>query len=163
MKTFCLLAIGISLILSGSSLFHMQAQAVSTPCEPIFPPSVVDERILPPIIRPGTPPPRILDSFGRVIVGPVKSGEQIQIVDGLINCQSVDQPFVYIVQIQDSKGVTMALSWIAGKLAAGQSFDPAQSWIPTTTGNYTAEIFLWSSLVAPNALSPPAQVTFQVV
>ena len=116
-----------------------------------------------PIIR-GPPAynPRIVDSLGNAITGPVKVGQQIQITYDLANGQHCAQPFVYIVQIQDHNGLTVSLSWITGTLLAGQSFNPAQSWTPQYEGTYTAQIFTWESLDNPNALVPPVSVSFDV-
>jgi len=116
-----------------------------------------------PIIRQAPPNPRILDSFGTALSGPVISGQQIQIVGQLNNNQDQDQPFVYITQIQDGNKITVSLSWIAGTLTAGQSFKPAQSWTPTDTGTYTINIFVWQSLANPNSLVPPTDVEINVV
>jgi hypothetical protein len=116
-----------------------------------------------PIIR-GPPAynPRILDSFGNAITGPVKVGQQIQISYTLANGLNCAQPFAYLVQIQDHNGMTISLSWITGTLLAGKSFDPAQSWTPQYNDTYTAQIFTWQSLENPNALVPPVSVSFDV-
>ncbi|MGI0007733.1 MAG: hypothetical protein ACREAR_07040 [Nitrosotalea sp.] len=106
--------------------------------------------------------PRIVDPFGNAITDAVKAGQQIQITADLANGQDCVEPFVYIVQIQDSKGVTQSLSWITGTLAVGQSLNPAQSWTPQYDGAYTAQIFTWDSLDNPNALAPPMSVSFVV-
>ncbi|OLB92541.1 MAG: hypothetical protein AUH25_00355 [Thaumarchaeota archaeon 13_1_40CM_38_12] len=118
--------------------------------------------IVPPLERAPAANPRIVDSFGNAITGTVKSGQQIQITADLTNGQDRDQPFAYLVQVQDSNGVTVSLSWITGTLTAGQSLNPAQSWTPTATGTYTAQIFVWQSIDNPNALSPPLSTTINV-
>lgn len=117
-----------------------------------------------PIIR-GPPAynPRILDSSGNAVTGPVKAGQQIQISSLLANGLGCDTPFVYIVQVQDRDGRTVSLSWINGTLPAGGHLDPSQSWTPQYGGTYTAQIFLWQSLENPDALSPPASVSIDVV
>lgn len=116
-----------------------------------------------PIIR-GAPAsnPRLLDSSGNAIVGPVKVGQQIQITYDLANGLNCAQPFAYIVQIQDLNGKTVSLSWITGTLLAGQSLNPSQSWTPQHNGTYTAQIFTWQSIDNPNALAPPASISFDV-
>jgi hypothetical protein len=115
-----------------------------------------------PIIRGAASNPRIVDSFGNAITGPVKVGQQIQITADLANGQDCVVPFAYIVQIQDSNGVTQSLSWITGTLEINQSFNPGQSWIPTVPDTYTAQIFIWDSLDNPNALAPPMTATISV-
>ena len=84
-----------------------------------------------------------------------KVGKQVQITTDVTNGQDRAQPFAYIVQIQNQDGVVYSLSWITGTLDAGQSLSPSQSWMPTTPGTYTAQIFVWASVNNPDALSPP--------
>src|SRR3989442_20856 len=118
--------------------------------------------IVPPLERAPASNPRIVDSFGNAITGTVKTGQQIQITADLTNGQDRDQPFAYLVQVQDANGVTGSLSWITGTLTAGQSLNPAQSWTPSASGTYTAQIFVWQSIDNPNALSPPLSTTINV-
>ena len=118
--------------------------------------------IVPPLERAPATNPRIVDSFGNAINGTVKVGQQIQVTADLANGQNRDQPFAYLVQIQDANGVTVSLSWITGTLSAGQSLNPAQSWTPSAAGTYTAQIFVWQSIDNPNALSPPLSTTINV-
>ncbi len=84
-----------------------------------------------------------------------KVNKQVQIVADVTNNQDRSQPFAYIVQIQNQDGVVVSLSWLTGSLEPGQSLSPAQSWIPTSLGTYTAQIFVWASVDNPDALSPP--------
>jgi len=118
--------------------------------------------VVPPLERAPASNPRIVDSFGNAINGTVKSGQQIQVTADLTNGQDRDQPFAYLVQIQDANGVTVSLSWITGTLTSGQSLNPAQSWTPSASGTYTAQIFVWQSIDNPNALSPPLSTTITV-
>ena len=88
---------------------------------------------------------------------------QVQITADLTNNQKRDQPFAYLVQIQNEGGVTISLSWITGSLAPGQSMSPSQSWTPTEIGRYNAQIFVWESVDNPDALSIPLAITINVV
>jgi len=117
--------------------------------------------VVPPLERAPASNPRIVDSFGNALTT-VKVNQQIQITADLTNGQNRDQPFAYLVQIQDGNGVTVSLSWITGTLTGGQSLNPAQSWTPTASGTYTAQIFVWQSIDNPNALSPPLSKTITV-
>lgn len=92
----------------------------------------------------------------------VPLSKQIQITADVSNGQDRDQPFAYIVQIQNQDGVVVQLSWLTGTLTAGQSLNPAQSWTPTTPGSYTAQIFVWASINNPDALSPPLSMNISV-
>lgn len=92
-----------------------------------------------------------------------KVGKQVQITTDLTNGQDRTQPFAYIVQIRNQDGVVYSLSWITGTLDAGQSLSPSQSWMPTSPGTYTAEIFVWASVNNPDALSPPLAMKITVL
>ena len=100
--------------------------------------------------------PQISDMSGHPINGSVKRGQQIQIIANMNNCQDKNQTFAYIVQIQDSNGVELFLSWLIGNMAPYQLIKPIQSWLPTASGTYTVQIFFWSSLTNPDALQAPA-------
>ena len=81
--------------------------------------------------------------------------KQVQISADVTNGLNRDQQFAYIVQILDKNGVVVQLSWLTGTLTASQSLNPSQSWTPTSTGDYTAQIFVWSGINNPDALSAP--------
>jgi len=102
---------------------------------------------------------RLLDSSGNTL-NKVAVNQQIQIVSDITNREDRDQPFSYLVQIQDSNGITLSLSWITGALSSNQALILSQSWMPKATGIYTAQIFVWQSIVNPNALSP--SLTLQI-
>ena len=92
-----------------------------------------------------------------------KVGKQVQITTDVTNGQDRSQSFAYIVQIQNQDGIVYSLSWITGTLDAGQSLSPSQSWMPTTPGTYTAQIFVWASVDNPDALSPPLSMKIIVL
>jgi hypothetical protein len=92
-----------------------------------------------------------------------KVGKQVQITTDVTNGQDRVQPFAYIVQIQNQEGIVYSLSWIAGTLDAGQSLSPSQSWTPTTPGTYIAQIFVWTGVNNPDALSTPLVMKIVVV
>ena len=104
---------------------------------------------------------RTVDAFGNSLDA-VNVDQQVQVSADLANGQDREQSFAYLVQIQDSNGVTVNLAWITGSLASGQSFSPALSWIPTAPGTYTATAFVWESVDNPTALSPPVSTTVTV-
>ena len=91
-----------------------------------------------------------------------KVNKQIQITSDVTNGQDRTQPFAYIVQIQNQEGIVVSLSWITGTLDAGQSLNPSQSWLPTSSGVYTAQIFVWAGINNPDALSSPLSMQIQV-
>ena len=117
--------------------------------------------IVPPLERAPVSNLRTVDSFGGSI-DTVSIDQQVQISADLINGQDKQQLFAYLIQVQDSNGVTVSLAWILGELEPGQSLSPAVSWIPTDAGTYTATAFVWESIENPTALSPPLEITVSV-
>jgi len=117
--------------------------------------------VVPPLERAPASNPRVVDAFGNTLDS-VSVDQQVQITADLTNGQDREQPFAYLVQVQDDNGVTVSLAWITGSLSAGQSFSPALSWVPSTSGQYTATVFVWESVDNPTALSPPESVDITV-
>ncbi|MFQ5921100.1 MAG: hypothetical protein ACE5JV_03690 [Nitrososphaerales archaeon] len=62
---------------------------------------------------------------------------------------SSDLKYAYIVQVKDSDGFTVALSWISGILKPQRSADARVAWTPDSSGRYTVEIFVWQDLLKP--------------
>jgi hypothetical protein len=116
----------------------------------------------PPLERAPAANARVVDAFG-ASVAEVTVDQQVQIAADVSNGQSKDQAFAYLVQVQDENGVTVSLAWITGSLTAGQSMSPALSWTPSTSGSYTATVFVWESVDNPTALSPTTSVSIDVV
>jgi hypothetical protein len=117
--------------------------------------------VVPPLERAPASNARVVDISGNTL-DEVPVDQQVQITADLINGQDRDQPFVYLVQIQDEDEVTVSLAWITGSLSAAQSLSPALSWIPNAPGTYTATVFVWESIENPTALSPPVSVDIEV-
>ncbi|MDH5658868.1 MAG: hypothetical protein OEY17_05960, partial [Nitrosopumilus sp.] len=117
--------------------------------------------VVPPLERAPAANLRVVDAFGNSL-DTVSVDQQVQITADLANGQDREQQFAYLVQIQNSNGVTVSLAWITGSLSAGQSFSPALSWIPIEAGTYSATAFVWESVDNPTALSPPVSTTITV-
>lgn len=115
--------------------------------------------ILPPLERVPVSNARMIDSSGKTL-DHVMIGQQVQIVSDVTNKVNKDQSFAYLVQIQDNNGITLSLSWITGSLLPDQNMSLSQSWIPKSSGTYTAQIFVWQGITDPDALSPP--LTLQI-
>ena len=116
----------------------------------------------PPLERAPASSARVVDASGSS-VAEVSVDQQVQIAADVTNGQGKDQAFAYLVQVQDASGVTVSLSWLTGSLTAGQSMTAAQSWTPTSSGSYTATVFVWESVSNPTALSPTVSVNIDVV
>ena len=87
--------------------------------------------------------PRLVNAFGSKISEQINVNQQVQITADVKNNQEKAQKFVYVVQVKNQNGVIMTIGWISGLLNPGQTFSPALSWTPKTSGEYTAEIFVW--------------------
>ena len=116
----------------------------------------------PPLERAPASDARVVDASGNS-VAEVSVDQQVQIAADVTNGQGKDQAFAYLVQVQDASGVTVSLSWLTGSLTSGQSMTAAQSWTPTSSGSYTATVFVWESVSNPTALSPTVSVDIDVV
>jgi hypothetical protein len=101
----------------------------------------------------------LADSQGNQIQHP-SQGQQVQIITQIQNLQQYQQDFTNIIQVTDSSGATVSLSWVTGSLTGEQKFEISQSWTPKHRDDYTIEIFVWKSL--ENA-SPLAQAQIQKV
>ncbi len=88
--------------------------------------------------------------------------EQIMIMADISNNQDTPQIFAYITQVRNSDDVVISLSWITGSLSPRQSFSPAQSWIPTESGTYHIQVYVWESIDNPSVLSPPLSMMVNV-
>ncbi|MFQ5920879.1 MAG: hypothetical protein ACE5JV_02560, partial [Nitrososphaerales archaeon] len=97
--------------------------------------------------------PELVDSFGGTITQ-VFTGEQVLVQSEVVNTQSRKQPFAYIVQIKDSDGITISISWLTAELPPNDSLNVSQSWLPLSAGEYTIEVFVWEAIDIPTALSP---------
>jgi len=94
----------------------------------------------------------IADSSGKQI-SELRSNQRVQIVNNIHNNEDYSQEFTCIIQISDSQGNAISLSWVGGELSAGQNFEVSQSWTPTNSGDYKIETFVWKSLGDARALS----------
>jgi hypothetical protein len=92
------------------------------------------------------------DGFGNPIIS-LSPNTQMQIVGTIENQINYDQEFIYFLQIKNSDGVIVSLSWIQGKLSPNQILEVSQSWIPTNSENYILETYVWNSLNGSSPLS----------
>jgi len=95
----------------------------------------------------------LADSLGNQLLS-FSSNHQMQIVGTITNDQNFKQKFIYLFQVKNDVSYVESISWIQGELSPQQSLDVSQSWIPTKSGTYTIETFVWNSLGNPMALSP---------
>src|SRR3989338_10914071 len=87
--------------------------------------------------------PRLENAFGSKISNQVNVNQQVQISADIKNNQEKSQEFSYIIQIKNQNNIVISVTWVIGSLNPGQTFNPALSWTPKTSGEYTVEIFVW--------------------
>ncbi len=92
----------------------------------------------------------------------VKAGQKVFLQYFMKNNLNINQKFISIYQIKGSDGTPVMLSWIPSEIRAGESIDPAVSWIPENKGTYTLQIFLWESLKNPFPLGDSFESTINV-
>lgn len=104
---------------------------------------------------------RIVDVFGFPFDS-VQLFQQVQIRADVINLQDRHQEFAYLVQIKNENDIVIQIAWITGRLAARQQFAPGLSWTPSTSGVFTAEIYLWDSVNSAVPLSEMQKLKIMV-
>ena len=104
---------------------------------------------------------RLVNLSGTSLGEHILVNQQVQITAKITNTQEENQDFVYIVQIKDENDIVVKLGWISGSLTKHQSFSPSLSWTPKESEVYTAEIFVWNSLLHQGALTNT--VTLEII
>ena len=104
---------------------------------------------------------RLVNLSGATLGEHIIVNQQVQITAKITNTQEVNQDFVYIVQIKNENDIVVKLGWISGSLTKHQSFSPSLSWTPKESGVYTAEIFVWNSLLHQGALTN--NITLEII
>ena len=97
--------------------------------------------------------PRVTDASG-MPVAQVAAGETVLISSTITNGLSADQPYVHIVRVDDSRGVTQSVTWSWGTAVAGEDGRLSAVWIPREAGVYEATVLVWESIDHPIALAP---------
>lgn len=98
---------------------------------------------------------------GASAVFTAKVGELKKITFKLAINVEMQQPFAYMIQIKNPSDIVEQISWVQGVFDVGQEFRPQQSWIPEEAGEYTVEIFVWTSIDTTGPLTTP--LTMKVI
>ena len=96
--------------------------------------------------------PALVDATGSPIIDHINVNQKFYIATNIFNDGAEDQEFVYIVQVTDESDTIVLLDSFSAEIAPGQRLNIAISWVPTSPGTYTAEVFLWDSIHDQNAL-----------
>ncbi|QUC65306.1 hypothetical protein NsoK4_03405 [Nitrosopumilus sp. K4] len=90
--------------------------------------------------------PGLVNRSGTPIGTNVNVNQQVLVSSKITNAQEINQDFIFIVQIKDESGAVIKIGWITGSLTKYQNFTPAFSWIPTSQGTFSVEIYVWDGL-----------------
>ncbi len=88
----------------------------------------------------------LVNRSGIPIGSNVNINQQALVSSKITNMQDTSQDFIYIVQIKNEDDIVIKIGWITGNLTKQQKFVPAVSWVPTTQGTFTVEIYVWDGL-----------------
>ncbi|MGI0016830.1 MAG: hypothetical protein ACREBU_25700, partial [Nitrososphaera sp.] len=92
----------------------------------------------------------------------VRAGEQVIIKTTLENLGEWEQNSTAIVEVRDENGVTVALAWVNSAINPEGTAEVGVSWRPEETGEYTARVFVLSSLDRPEILSGIKRLSIDV-
>lgn len=106
--------------------------------------------------------PVTVDGVGSPIIDHINVNQKFYISATISNDADMGQEFVYIVQISDESDTVVLLKWFGGEVDPGQRLNIAVSWIPTTPGTYTVEVFLWDGIHTQNALDDNKTLTIPI-
>ena len=107
---------------------------------------------------------KVVDTAGTTLDASAISVGSLVIVETTVkNDAPVAQDFAYIVQIKDGNGVIVMFNFQTGELAKDATLNPGISWVPSSAGAYTIEVFVFESLATPSPLSEQLSLSATVV
>ncbi|HJW20489.1 MAG TPA: hypothetical protein VJ571_08040 [Candidatus Nitrosotalea sp.] len=109
-------------------------------------------------------PPALVDVSGQPLTS-FQIGQEIGVSSTLTNHGTSDEKLTYLVQVMDSNGGTDFLqgsSLLGNGLPSNQTITESQVWIPKSSGQYTVEVFVWSSLTSAVPLTDVLHTTITV-
>jgi hypothetical protein len=106
-------------------------------------------------------PPRMVDPFGHTISS-FQVGQEIGVESTITNHGQSNQKYAYMVQVLGSNSETEYFESNSASLEPSQSFNALQVWIPTNSGQYTVQVFVWDSLSSAIPLTGVLSTTINV-
>ena len=103
----------------------------------------------------------VKNSAGTVVASPT-SGSILLLESTITSAATADTAYTFLVQVKNVQGEVTSLTWTTGTIAASGSLTIAQSWIPTTAGTYTVQVFVWDNLTNATPLSDAQTSTVTV-
>ncbi len=105
--------------------------------------------------------PLVIETPVNAIVEAAK-GQELVLERIIENKHDAKQQFIYILQVKDSIGVTVSLSWVDGEMPPNDSIKMSQSWNAESSGDYILQVFVWESMENPTILAPVHTVMINV-
>ena len=93
---------------------------------------------------------------------PLAVGTQLGLSTTIENDGGADQPFVALIEVRDSMGITVYLAWQSGDLEPESSTAIEVSWTADVSGKYEIRTFVVSSLTNGIVLSKVATTSVDV-
>lgn len=82
----------------------------------------------------------------------ITEGQQITLNVAFADNSSISQPFIGLLEMRDTDGVTIFLGWQSGALQSGSETMFGMSWIAEKAGDYQIRQFALSNLTSPVVL-----------
>lgn len=95
-------------------------------------------------------------------VDSVSVGDKLVIATSARNCSEMDQPFMAIIEVRNSLGMTENLGWQSGVLEGKGQTQIGISWIPVHGDNYEIRTFAVSDFENPSVLSAVTTSNFEI-
>lgn len=92
-----------------------------------------------------------------------KAGQKMVISADLENDENAKQSYVFVAQVVDAAGSTVAVSFITGTLPSGSTVSPSVQWQPDAAGTYVVQVMAWSSLANPTPLDEKRTSVFEIL
>ncbi len=106
--------------------------------------------------------PSFVDESGNELLS-VEVGEAIGIKTEISSNVNENITFAYLIQIKDSGGFTLFLTWLDGiTIKPEEVVEPSIFWIPDTAGELEIEVFVWQNIKNPVPLSEVKSTTITV-
>jgi hypothetical protein len=81
-------------------------------------------------------------------------GSPVLVSVNISNNNAILQPFVIIMEIRDSNGMTINMQLLNGTLRSNDNIEVSTPWMPEFKGKYEIRSFAVTDLEAPDILSP---------
>jgi hypothetical protein len=145
LKNYLVLMISFLVLMTGTLPMQVSARCIvgsNQPCE--FPAM-----------------PVFVNSFGDEYTE-IVAGKEVYVQFDIPNRKNVEQPFVYLVLVQNRNEFTEQLSWTSGKLEENKVTRASIAWTPENAGDYVISVLVWSDLEKPTILEPMRTITVTV-